>query len=100
MAAAAKKKTKEKLDIRQINFGNVQPQALEMEACIIGSMLINKDAINSLSRMLKSEYFYDVRNEKVYSAIMQLITVHQHLAVTTQVQLIQMKKQPILTVCY
>lgn len=72
MAATTKKKPKEKLDIRQINFGNVQPQALEMEACIIGSMLINKDAISSLSSTLKSEFFYDMRNEKIFSAMMQL----------------------------
>jgi len=74
MATPVKKKTKEKLDIRQINFGTVQPQALEMETCIIGSMLINKDAITTLSSTLKPEYFYDTRNEKIYSAIVQLFS--------------------------
>lgn len=86
MAAAAKKKTKEKLDIRQINFGNVQPQALEMESCIIGSMLINKDAITSLSSTLKSEYFYDVRNEKIYSAIVQLFSEKSPVDTVTVVE--------------
>ena len=74
MAAPVKKKPKEKLDIRQINFGNVQPQALDMETCIIGSMLINKEAITALSGMLKPEFFYDTRNEKIYSAIIQLFS--------------------------
>jgi len=72
MANTTKKKPKEKLDIRQINFGNVPPQALEMEECVIGSMLINKDAISALTGMLKPEFFYDERNEKIYAAIVQL----------------------------
>ena len=73
MAVTTKKK-KEKLDIRQINFGNVQPQALDMEAGIIGTMMINKDAVSAISSSLMAEYFYDTRNEKIYSAIMQLFS--------------------------
>ncbi|MCQ2329731.1 MAG: replicative DNA helicase [Paludibacteraceae bacterium] len=73
MAGTTKKK-KEKIDIRQINFGNVQPQALDMEAGIIGTMMINKDAVSVISSSLMPEYFYDTRNEKIYTAIMQLFS--------------------------
>lgn len=72
-----------------MNLGNVQPQALDMEAGIIGSMLINKEAVSIGTSMLKPEYFYDRRHEHIFSAIASLFVNKQPVDSMTVVEQLQ-----------
>lgn len=70
----SKKKAAEHIDIRQINFGHVQPQALDAEHNVLGNMLNNKNVVSDTINALKPEYFYDSRNEKVFVAAQHLFS--------------------------
>ena len=54
------------------NYAHVQPQAIEIERAVLGALMIDKNAILSVGSLLSPESFYDPRNQKVYSAIMEL----------------------------
>ena len=48
------------------------PQNIEAERSVIGSMLMDKDAIVNVSGWLLPEHFYDDRNAKIYKVIVDL----------------------------
>ena len=50
----------------------MQPQATEIERAVLGALMIDKNAILSVGSLLKTESFYEPRNQKVYSAIIEL----------------------------
>jgi replicative DNA helicase len=54
------------------NYAHVQPQATEIERAVLGALMIDKNAILSVGSLLKPESFYEPRNQKVYSAIIEL----------------------------
>jgi len=53
-------------------YAHVQPQARELEQTVLGALMIDKDAYAVVCEMLYPESFYEVRNQKVYSAIREL----------------------------
>ena len=51
-----------------------QPQAVEAEKAVLGSMLISKDAVSkSLQWLPKANYFYDNKHVKIYSCMIDVI---------------------------
>ena len=55
-----------------MELGKIPPHDLEAEQAIIGSMLIDKDAVISAIEILKEEDFYREDNKAIYSAILNL----------------------------
>ena len=53
-------------------YGHKQPQNLEMEAAILGALMIDQDAYSTVSDLLHPEAFYDHRNQLIYQAIQAL----------------------------
>ena len=55
------------------NFGHhLQPQALELEAAVLGSVMVEHDAFSQISEILKPESFYEPRHQYIYDAIRSL----------------------------
>ena len=48
------------------------PSSLEAEQSVLGSILIDNDAVLSVSEFLRPEHFYDYNNAKVYEAMLSL----------------------------
>ena len=72
------------------SLGRLQPQELDFEKSVLGALLLEKDAYALISDILTPESFYDVRNQKVFSAIrtlnlaqspLDLLTVAEQLRV-------------------
>ncbi len=51
------------------NYAHLQPQAVELERVVLGSLMIDSDAFSMVSEVLKPETFYDPRHQKIYQAI-------------------------------
>ena len=51
------------------NYAHLQPQAVELEKVVLGSLLIDADAFSVVSEVLKPATFYDPRHQKIYEAI-------------------------------
>lgn len=56
----------------QDGFGRLQPQDINLEKAVIGTLLLEKDAYTEISEILKPESFYDRRHQVIYDAIRQL----------------------------
>jgi replicative DNA helicase len=48
------------------------PSSEEAELCVLGSILIDNDAVLSVSEFLRSEHFYNSNYGKIYQAMMDL----------------------------
>lgn len=48
------------------------PHSTEAETSVLGSILIDNDAILAVSEFLRPEHFYDLNNAKVYEAMLSL----------------------------
>ncbi len=51
---------------------NVQPQSLEGEQAVLGSMLTNKEAVAKAMQWLSPEHFYKDAHSKIYSVMISL----------------------------
>jgi replicative DNA helicase len=75
----------------------VPPNALDIEKAVLGAILLEKEAINLVSEMVKPEMFYSTANQVVYEAIMtihakshpvDLLTVKDELTATRKLEMI------------
>ncbi len=67
-------KTKTKIvEVPQVDtLGHKQPQNLEMEAAILGALMIEQEAYAQVCELLKPECFYDHKHQLIYKAIQTL----------------------------
>lgn len=54
--------------------GKIQPQAIELEEAILGSLLIESKAYFDVENILQAEHFYLEAHQIIYKAILQLAT--------------------------
>ncbi len=55
------------------NFAqHLQPQALELEAAVLGSVMVEHDALSEIGDILSPESFYDPRHQMIYKAVSDL----------------------------
>lgn len=52
--------------------GRLVPRATDMEAAVLGALMLEKDAFTSVCEILKPESFYEPRHRTVYEAILAL----------------------------
>lgn len=53
-------------------FGKIQPQALDLEAAVLGALMLDKDAISVVSDILTEDSFYKDAHQYIYAAIKEL----------------------------
>lgn len=54
------------------DFGKVPPQAIDMEEAVLGSIMIDPEAIMTVIDILRPESFYKEGNKKIFSAMVEL----------------------------
>lgn len=54
------------------SLGKVAPNAKELEAAVLGALLMDKEAANIVCPFLREEDFYEERHQKIYGAILAL----------------------------
>ena len=52
--------------------GRLVPRATDIEAAVLGALMLDQDAFNEVSDLLRPESFYEPRHQKIYEAIQQL----------------------------
>ena len=53
-------------------LGKLPPQALELEASVIGALMIEKDAFSSITDLLRPESFYSDQHRHIFEAVQAL----------------------------
>ena len=69
-----KKPVKPNNTLERINaeLGKVPPQAIDLEEAVLGALMIEKDAINTVADILTPKVFYKESHQKIYEAIKKL----------------------------
>lgn len=66
------KRIKNKIIPSISEIGRVVPQALDLEAAVLGAMLLDKNAVTDTIDILAIESFYDPKHQSIYTAIREL----------------------------
>lgn len=72
-----------KVDLGTMVYGKVPPQAKEIEQAILGAIMVQRDAYDTVAANLKPECFYVDAHQKVYQAIQRLSGKSQPIDVLT-----------------
>ncbi|MDD5422538.1 MAG: replicative DNA helicase [Candidatus Omnitrophota bacterium] len=67
----------------QESIEKVPPQNVEAEIAVIGSMLLDHDAISQAVEILNSDYFYKESHRKLYSAMLRLFDENKAVDIIT-----------------
>lgn len=74
----------------KISFeGKVPPQNVEAEQSVLGSLLIDKDAIIKIAQDLKPEHFYREQHAEIYRAILTLFEKRQPADLVTVIDVLK-----------
>ena len=80
-----------------MEVGRIQPNDVEAEQAVLGSMLLDKDAVINAIEILKSEDFYREENKLIFSAMVSLYSRSEPIdIITVKDELVSMGK---LEVC-
>lgn len=72
----------------------VPPHDDEAEQAVLGSILLDKDVITSLSQLVRSEYFYEERNKIIYESMLALYEARKPIDILTLTN--HLKKRKLL----
>ena len=73
----------------------IPPQALDAEMAVLGSMLMDKDALTDALEILKPEHFYKDAHQVIFAAMQALAERNQAVDIVTVVE--ELKRQKALT---
>ncbi|MFA6142612.1 MAG: replicative DNA helicase [Candidatus Omnitrophota bacterium] len=62
------------------------PQSIDAEMAVIGSMLLDKEAISQAIEMLDASFFYKDSHRKIYSAILKLFDENKGVDIITLIE--------------
>lgn len=72
---------------------NIQPQALEAEQAVLGSMLSSKEAVDIAVAVLKPEHFYKDAHSKIFIAMKSLSNNNDNVDTVTVVNTLKKAKE-------
>ncbi|MFH1546594.1 MAG: replicative DNA helicase [Patescibacteria group bacterium] len=70
----------------------VAPHSIEAERGVLGSVLIDKDAIIKIADLLAANDFYEPKHEKIFEAVVELFSLHAPIDLLTLSQKLKDKK--------
>lgn len=79
------------INLQDLQIEKTLPQNLEAEVAVLGSMIIDKDAIATAIQMLEPSSFYKEANQKIFSAIVTLYDKNKAVDILTLVE--ELKKK-------
>jgi len=72
-------------------FGKLPPQALELEEAVLGSLMLEKDALTAVIDILKPQSFYKDAHQRIFGAILALFDKSEPIDILTVTQ--QLREQ-------
>ena len=64
-------------------YGKIPPQSIEIEEAVLGSLMIEQDTIHKVTGILKTESFYLLNHQIIFSAILKLSETSKPIDILT-----------------
>ena len=87
-----RKRRKSTIDLSTMSFGKVPPQARDLEEAVLGAIMLEKSAFDTVSEILKPECFYVEAHEHIFRCMMNLQQKSQPIDILTVVEELRFKE--------
>ena len=69
--------------IQNLEHGKLPPQAIDLEEAVLGALMLEKEAVNTVIDILQPKSFYKETHQKIFSAIQGLFSDSQPVDILT-----------------
>src|ERR1700710_2996867 len=80
-------------DLSSMMYGKVPPQAKELEEAVLGAIMLEKSAFDTVVEILKPECFYVESNQRIYRAMQSLAQKSQPIDILTMVEELRLREE-------
>jgi replicative DNA helicase len=88
-----KTRRKSSLDLSTMVYGKVPPQAKDLEEAVLGAIMLEKSAFDTVVEILKPECFYVESHQRVYRAMQSLQQKNQPIDILTVVEELKFREE-------
>ena len=88
-----KQRRKSSLDMGTMVYGKVPPQAKDLEEAVLGAIMLEKSAFDTVVEILKPECFYVEAHQRIYSAMQSLSNKSQPIDILTVAEELRFKEE-------
>ena len=87
-----KNRRKPPLELNNLVFGKVPPQSRELEEAVLGAIMLEKSAFDTVVEILKPECFYMDGHQRIFTAMMSLANKQMPIDLLTVVEELKFKQ--------
>ncbi|MFT3681665.1 MAG: replicative DNA helicase [Ferruginibacter sp.] len=88
-----KNRRKSSLDLGNMVFGKVPPQSRDLEEAVLGAIMLEKSAFDTVVEILKPECFYSDANQRIYRAMQSLAAKSMPIDLLTVVEELKQREE-------
>jgi replicative DNA helicase len=88
-----KARRKPSLDLSTMVYGKVPPQAKDLEEAVLGAIMLEKSAFDTVVEILKPECFYVDAHQRIYRAMQSLAQKSQPIDILTVVEELKFRSE-------
>lgn len=88
-----KKKIKDSPDLSTLVYGKVPPQARDLEEAVLGAIMLEKNAFDTASEILKPECFYVDSHQRIFAAMIGLQQKNMPIDILTVVEELRKREE-------
>jgi replicative DNA helicase len=88
-----RKRRKSSLDLSTMVYGKVPPQAKELEEAVLGAIMLEKNAFDTVAEILKPECFYVEGHQRIFRCMQNLAQKSQPIDILTVVEELRTKEE-------
>src|ERR1700739_2379926 len=81
------------VDLGTMVFGKVPPQAKDLEEAVLGAIMLEKSAFDTVIEILKPECFYVEANQRIYRSMQSLAQKSLPIDLLTVVEELKMREE-------
>src|SRR5438876_4193303 len=88
-----RKRRKSSLDLSTMVYGKVPPQAKDLEEAVLGAIMLEKNAFDTVAEILKPECFYVEGHQRIFRSMQALAQKSQPIDILTVVEELRTKEE-------
>src|ERR1043165_9229735 len=87
------RRTRSSIDLSTMVYGKVPPQAKDLEEAVLGAIMLEKSAFDTVIEILKPECFYVEAHQRIYRAMQSLANKSQPIDILTVAEELKTKEE-------
>ena len=88
-----KQRRKTQIDLSTMVYGKVPPQAKDLEEAVLGALMLEKTAFDTVIEILKPECFYVEAHQRIFTAMQSLANKSQPIDILTVAEELKTKEE-------